>query len=436
MIIRLSIENFRSFKESAVLDFVSNSHIRFDNQHRHKFGRMSVVKNVGVFGANASGKTATIDAVRTLMRFVVSGYLPENLAFKGQEKKPTVFDIVFEKGNRFFEYRFSVKIDEFIHQAVVLEETLHELTLSGKSDLLYDSKSGLANPDNPDFATFEKGYKNTSGTLFLSYIVAPERQIKSSKTSGLLQFVHSFFADNLVVILKESEMLFSICEESVGLIRDRLHDYDTGIEKVDFIELMRSEEIKLFSEPAVKMIVADVLSKGLPENQNLYYCDGEDVFMFRKASKGIKAKKLLFKHMGIKEPLPFKDESEGTKVIFLLILTLLCQDNSDRAVFVDEIERSSHPMVVKRIIEDYQLANAGNKAQLVFSSHLGSLMDSTLKRDEIYFVEKDDFGSSTLFSLQEFATANRRESVEQKYYEGRYGALPKIGVRVSSDGAN
>ena len=112
------------------------------------------------------------------------------------------------------------------------------------------------------------------------------------------------------------------------------------------------------------------------------------------------------------------------------ISTLLTQDNSNRTLFIDEIERSSHPHVVRRIIEDFQSANQGNKAQLVFTSFLGSLMDEVLKRDEVYFVEKDDFGLTHLRSLSEYSSSNRRESIQKRYYEGRFGALPKLSVRI------
>ena len=436
MVIRFSVKNFRSIKENVTLDFVSSSHIPSDVCHTYRFGRLKLIKNLGIFGANASGKSTLVEALKAMRSFVLKGVLPENLAFKGQEGKPTEFEIVFEKEGRFFQYSFAVKLNPTIHLPVIVHESLYELFLQGKNALIYDSNQGIATKDDPDLETFEKGYRNTVGQLFLSYIVAPERLIPSSKSSADFALVYGYFLRNLFVCMGDNEMLFSISEEGVERIKDRLHDYDTGIESVSFGLVNRDEQIRLFSDPLVKNQVVGALLRDLSTEGNVYYCDGEEVFVFQKSNHDIRVRKLLFKHAGIQEMLQFKEESAGTKVVFLLISTLLTQDNSNRTLFIDEIERSSHPHVVRRIIEDFQSANQGNKAQLVFTSFLGSLMDEVLKRDEVYFVEKDDFGLTHLRSLSEYSSSNRRESIQKRYYEGRFGALPKLSVRIKDHAAD
>ena len=431
MIIRFKVDNYRSFKDETTIDFVSNSHIHFDDEHRYDFGRLHILKNTGIFGANASGKTTIVNAISVVRNFIMTGKIDNNIAFKGQANKPTKFSIVFENNNSFYEYSFAIRHNRQINFVEVLEESLYELKLSGSNILIYDRKTGTQNPDSDDFATFERGYQNTIGVLFLTYMSAPERIIKDSKVSQCFLKVYSYFARKVSPIVHENELLFSICEENINVIRDKLHEYDTGIESVDFVKPLELEKIKLMNDNYIKRNVIVTLLRDPNPRFDYYYSDGFDIFMFRKENKNITIKKLLFKHVNIEERFSFIDESEGTKLIFSLIATLLCSDNSDRTFFIDEIERSSHPVVVRQIIRDFQRANKGNKSQLIFTSHLNSLMDEVLQRDEIYFVEKDDFGASSVRSLQLYSSRNRRENISEKYLEGRYGALPNIGVDIN-----
>ena len=431
MIIRFSVDNYRSFKNETTVDFVSNSHIPYDDEHRYDFGRVHVLKNTGIFGANASGKTTVVNAISVMRGFIATGKIDSNIAFKGQASKPTKFSIVFESDNSFYEYSFAIRHNKQINFVEVTEENLYELKLSGSNNLIYDRKTGIQDPDNDDFASFERGYQNTMSVLFLTYMSAPERIIKDSKVSQVLLKVYSYFVRKISPIVHENELLFSICEESINIMKDKLHEYDTGIESVEFVKPLELERIKLMNDNYIMKNVVGTLLRDPNPRFDYYYCNGSDIFMFRKENKNITVKKLLFKHVNIEEKFSFVDESEGTKLIFSLIATLLCSDNSDRTFFIDEIERSSHPVVVRQIIRDFQKANRGDKSQLIFTSHLNSLMDEVLQRDEIYFVEKDDFGASSVRSLQLYKSRNRRENIAEKYLEGRYGALPNIGVDIN-----
>ena len=182
MIIRFSVDNYRSFKNETTVDFVSNSHIPYDAEHRYDFGRVHVLKNTGIFGANASGKTTVVNAISVMRGFIATGKIDSNIAFKGQANKPTKFSIVFETNDSFYEYSFAIRHNKQINFVEVVEESLYELKLSGSNNLIYDRKTGIQDPDNDDFATFERGYQNTMSVLFLTYMSAPERIIKDSIT--------------------------------------------------------------------------------------------------------------------------------------------------------------------------------------------------------------------------------------------------------------
>lgn len=429
MLIRFSVENFRSYKNETTFDFVSNSHIPFDPEHRYKFGRLSVVKSAGFFGANASGKSTIVEAMRAMQMFVVTNRITLNLAFQGQEDKPTKFSALFENNDVFFEYSFAVKIDKKTKKVNVVEESLYQLFQYGDSKLIYDRNSEFKST-NVDLITFNRFFQADKSGLFLNYIVAPERIIKGDKQSELFLNVFEFFKSNVFTCVRTGELLVSLMEENVEKISQKLHEYDTGIERVTFKTIPILDQIAVLNTPFVKNFVLPRVHNEATKNLQQYYCDGDNILMFKPSQNGISVQKLVFYHTNIATPFIFRDESEGTKAIFTLIATLLCNDNSKRTIFIDEIERSSHPSVVLRIIRDYQRVNSENKTQLIFTSHLHSLMDQALKRDEIYFVEKNDFGVSSIKTLLEYKSRNRRESVAERYFEGRFGAIPHLGVVV------
>lgn len=435
MILKFSVENFRSFKDEATLNFVSGSHIPFDSRHKYRFGRLGFIKNLGIFGANASGKSTIIAAMGTLRNIILGKELDGSLAFKGQESIPTRFEIAFETNGRFYQYELSVKKMEGLNYPSIVSESLYELFKTKDSELIYDNKKGIQNTNEEEMRIYEKRFHQVTGTPFLKYIVAPERRNRKSKVSNTFASVYLFFAKKIHVYSEHGEMLLAIQENSVGFIKDKLHDYDTGIEEVLFFDALEEERNRLISSPIVKEQVITPLYEKAGKLLSTYFYDGSNIFMFKIVEGGLTVKKLVFKHAGIEKKFTFEEESEGTKVIFLLLALLMGNDNSDRALFVDEIEMSSHPAVVRRVIEDFQLLSQGSKSQLIFTTHMVSLMDAVLKRDEVYFVEKNDYGVSRIKSLLEFKSKNHREKPASKYMEGRYGALPNIPVRIDTNAA-
>ena len=96
-----------------------------------------------------------------------------------------------------------------------------------------------------------------------------------------------------------------------------------------------------------------------------------------------------------------------------------------QALVVDELDNSLHALLVRHLIERFQLpANRKNQAQLIFTSHDTTLLSGgLLRRDQIWFTEKDEMQSSRLFPLTDFA-ARKHEAFERGYLSGRYGSLP------------
>ena len=102
--------------------------------------------------------------------------------------------------------------------------------------------------------------------------------------------------------------------------------------------------------------------------------------------------------------------------------------NKQAFLFIDEIESSLHPDLVEFIIE--QFLSQRNRAQLLVTTHYDPLLntvgDDLIRKDSVWFTEKDETGNTDLYSLVEFKGLNRISSLQKAYRNGVFGALPNI----------
>ena len=126
-------------------------------------------------------------------------------------------------------------------------------------------------------------------------------------------------------------------------------------------------------------------------------------------------------------PLDISDESDGTRKLFEFTGGWLRALESGATLFVDELDRSLHPHMTRFLVERFHSRENEKNSQLVFTTHDTTLLDTELfRRDQIWFVEKDDQSSSHFYSLLEYSP-RKDEALERGYLKGRYGAIPFIG---------
>ena len=121
------------------------------------------------------------------------------------------------------------------------------------------------------------------------------------------------------------------------------------------------------------------------------------------------------------------DESDGTRKLFEFAGGWLRALDSGATLFVDELDRSLHPKLTHYLVQLFNSKTNRNDAQLVFTTHDTTLLDpDLLRRDQVWFVEKNPQRASHLYSLLEFSP-RKDEALERGYLKGRYGAIPLIG---------
>jgi AAA15 family ATPase/GTPase len=121
------------------------------------------------------------------------------------------------------------------------------------------------------------------------------------------------------------------------------------------------------------------------------------------------------------------NESEGTNKIFSVSSLLLGVLAHGAILFFDEFDARLHPLLTRRLLEMFHGQNKHN-AQLIVVSHDTNLLSpELLRRDQIWFAEKEKNGATRLTSLAEFKKIRKGESYERNYIDGRYGAIPYLG---------
>ena len=131
--------------------------------------------------------------------------------------------------------------------------------------------------------------------------------------------------------------------------------------------------------------------------------------------------------------IPLQNESAGTLKMFALYPELQEVLDQGGVFFIDELNARLHPLLVRNFILTFLNAEINvNHAQLVFTTHdTWQLSNQLLRRDEIWFTEKDNDGLSTLYSLADFVDEDgsrirKDESYEKNYLLGKYGAIPSL----------
>lgn len=136
-------------------------------------------------------------------------------------------------------------------------------------------------------------------------------------------------------------------------------------------------------------------------------------------------------HGATREAFDLKEESAGTRSWLAMLPVVLNALDNGNVLVVDEVDTSLHPVLVLRLVKlfnDKQTNSAG--AQLIFTTHDATLLhpplaEEPLARDEIWFVEKDGSGLSTLYPLTDFKP-RAEDNLERRYLSGKYGAVPNV----------
>jgi len=415
MMIEFQVTNFRSLKDTQTLSMVSSS----DKEHREtnvitQLPEYPLLSSAVVFGANASGKSNLIQAILT-MRNIVMMSAKETIAeekfglepfiFSAKERSlPTRFEITFILDKTRYQYGFSVT------KLLVFEEWLIFYP-NNRPSLLFE-RSRINDRYQWKFGSALKGEKNR-----LAAFTRPNSLFLSSGANlnnPQLIMVFNWFKNCLRFLLSQGhpEPTISFFEKSdtaKETIISLMQDADFGIEDIQIEKRPLSPE-KDFPKgvpPEIRHLLQP--QKGAVEIVEIY-----------SFHKEIDSEKKI--------PIDLARESLGTQRYFCLLGPFLDVLSNGYTLFMDELEQSLHPILAQKVMQMFHDPKTNtNGAQLIFTTHNTTLLDSkNLRRDQVWFMEKDRGSASHLYSLLEYKP-RKTEALQKGYLEGRYGAIPMLG---------
>ncbi|MCU6383416.1 AAA family ATPase [Enterobacter quasiroggenkampii] len=417
MIISLKIENFRSFKEEANFDLraATSAHLSDNVVILPKTGDR-VVRAVGIYGPNASGKSNLLKAFSALSYLVeesyslkdgedISCYEPYSLCQKNKSE-PVKFEIDFVVNSLKYKYKI-----HFLKKEILLE-SLDCFYSKQPSNLFSRDNSGW---ENIRFGSqFKGGIKKipfSRNNSYLSKIGTVEEAPEIAKD------VYKFFSQLICPIGMDTTFSVLHLEDEkfrellTGFAGSFLSMVDTGINKVSIVE-NKDLDIKLPDDMPEEM-----KRRVLLENRFSY--------KFGHEMEG-----------GECAEIDIEDESAGTRRLFELTPAIISSLFINRVLIIDEIDHSMHPHLAAlliRLFNDSEVNREGS--QLIFTTHNIELMKSDrMRRDQIWFTEKVK-GASELYSLDDFDKEKvKSNSPFNKWYdEGRFGGTPTINYMKIKD---
>lgn len=434
MLIRFIVNNIYSFGKQTEFNMLPNTRYKTLNHHKYNACGIELLKMTSLYGANAAGKSNFVKAIELFQEIVVKGKLPFDLKarkfkFNGQLTGPILFAIEFIQDGVPFNYGMK------INDNVILTEELYISGLGkGKDELLFERNTNNSGQTKLVFPKdFYKDQKNKIMVeLIEESISKPTEPILKLLTTlnnpnfDKAKLAFSWFKDRLQIIQPETKImalahLIDLDESFKNFTQSMLCSFDVGIKSINSVKLhfedfskdMDDDEknniLNKLEDSSIKMI--GIMQKGKE-------------FVVAKENDKIYVKQLKLGH-GDENEVKFDltEESDGTIRLLDLIPAFRAIVEDYNVYVIDEIERSIHPLLMKKMIEKFSL-DEKTKGQLIFSTHESNLLDqSVFRKDEIWFAEKDIKGCTDLYSLSDYKEHNTID-IQKGYLNGRYGSIP------------
>ncbi|WP_368293578.1 ATP/GTP-binding protein [Dehalobacter sp. TBBPA1] len=450
MLSEFKVGNFLSFDEVQTISMEAGK-VRSKIDRLYLEGNFKLLKFMAIYGANASGKSNLVSAFDFAQTVIVRG-VPTSCSscycrLKDNNKnKPTHFEFTIKIGNEKYIYGFDLLLSSSSFVKEYLKQIRYGTTYktvfsrdisTGKFEVNSFFKDSAI---NERLKIYAEDIKEDSSILFLRLMNQNKDSLYSSDSGiKIYKLVYNWFKYKLSVNYPDRPITnysYLMDSESVLQIGKLLSSFGTGVSEFVIADIALEKVTANLPKDLMQEIIDDLNEqKKLYKEKDIHSTpaamlrSAEDKLMFivELEEDNIKCKTLEFKHERTNAIFSLEEESDGTIRLLDLIEVLLTKDN-ERIYIIDEINRRFHPLLTYKFIEEYlKLATARN-IQLIVTTHESKLMNfDLLRKDEIGFIDKDENGRSTIFSLDTFSERFDKK-VCKAYFEGNYGAIPRFHI--------
>ncbi len=431
MLIEFKVANYRSIGEEQILSLIPANKQKEHSENIISVGKYNALNAISIYGANGSGKSnllLAMGSLNALLHLSARSSSTTKLPFdpfllrEGWELKPTKFEITFILKNDKFRYGVEFNKESVVKEWLFRKSLSREVNLFMREGDIIDTSSGFKGNIKVINAAIEATRPNA---LFLS--TCDMFNVEEAKI--IFQWFKNF--NKIDGINTEDEAIRTVRiwenENARADITNYLLRLDLG-----FVGINISK--KIFDESDIP--------KDLTENQKKYLIQelsGEEGYSVQSMHKIYSSDA---KETGSYFSWNFEEkESQGTKKAFHLSGPISWALKNGGVLIIDEIEAKMHPLLTLDTINIFLNKETNpNNAQIIFATHDTNLLTySNLRRDQIYFTEKNKWESTEIFSLSDFIYLGEDgnsdfekerpdTNKEKRYFEGRYGAIPFLSA--------
>ena len=402
MILKIEFENFFSIRDQVRIDFrAANINTALSRELEHnvmQWNGVSILKSVGLFGPNASGKSNIMKAITFCCRMILDSHLYnegtefnfEPFKFDDYQEKPSKFLIDFVCEGIEYEYSFSLT------KSRILTESLYHYPVGRRAKVFVRNAEGqysfgAGTINKPTDVVLNTSSKN----LFLSRASSMNRELAQRLYRYFMsQFLLGLVNVNEVAVLNSFNTYKKVILKALEICDTDITDIEVRKEQMA-VPMTKSEQ-----DGAIFKLVDVLKFKTFHRNQKDIMFDLD------------------------------MEESNGTRKLFQILLRLLEVVRGKKAIMMDEFDASLHIRLADFILD---LIHASEGSQLLFSSHNTNLIDvKRLRRDQIVFVNKTEEGATETYSLYDFKDFRESMDAKKGYIQGRFDAVPYVDSSVES----
>jgi AAA15 family ATPase/GTPase len=420
MLLQIRFSNFLSYKNETEF-FMTAAPIKEKNEELNvkpifQFKEESILKVSAIFGANGSGKSNVLKAFEFFINTILNK--TENLwqNFKNKHSNPFLLNSKTVSLPSKFELNFVIEDIEYRYGFETLGAVIH-------SEWLYktiERETKIFQREKQEFhiSSEYKIFKQLEQNKMIpedGFLLTLSSQFNEPIARSIIEYFSSFyFFDSFDIT---SFVLGSVATprlrepEFLQKVLNLLKAADTGIQD---IKLRKDRETNVQNQGSLDV---EILLNLITNKQNILSLRN----VFDDEGNIVSTREFIFS----------KFESEGTRKFFDIAANAIEILEKGGVLLIDEMDTKFHPLLTKEIIKlFYNKKENPKNAQLIFTTHDVSLLDANLfRRDQIWFTEKDQFGVSNLFPLNEFKTEEGKgirndEAIAKNYLNGKYGAIP------------
>lgn len=413
MLHQFTFKNFKSFKAETTLDLIASGIKEHPNDVVTDVKEEKVLKVAAIYGANASGKSNVIKAFQSMKRLVLSSFKEYHSVQESgivpywfeDEGVPSEFSVLFSTAGNIYHYSFSVLDD------IILEENLYMRDPKVKKEVY--------------ITLLERKGKHFSGEL-----------LNLTESAVIAELIEDDILLVSVLAKFKIDFIRAVYDwfESV-----RVADYgDPNRENLFHYSMTRGKAqplVALIEDPGENKQLTQFIQAIDIGIEGFGVIEDSPITISEYSSK--ENKRIVSYHKNPKDGkalmTPIEDESSGTLKMLNLYVDMKRVLDTGGTIFIDEMDAKLHPLLIRYIIILFHNPKTNPKhAQLIFSTQeIFTLDKDNLRRDEIWFTDKDKFGCSELYSLVDYVDDENKKvrndaSYGKDYILGRYKSIPSL----------